>query len=445
MRTIAAAAVALGTAVAVTSWVPQASAVPSAQPLSPQLIAQLSQGPTQPVIVLLRDQQPGNPPNRLNDAARTNATRAEQGALVTEAKATGAKNVTQFSVINGFAATVTSAESAHLASDPQVAAVVPDLPVRETPTQPAAQAAPAAPAKAPAGACPADPTKPLLEPEALQVTNAAFSDPSTPQAQSLATGAGVKVAFLADSLDINNPDFVRADGSKVFSDYKDFSGEGTNTPNDDREAFGDASSIAAQGKQVYDLSGFVNAANALPKGCNIQIRGMAPGASLVGLKVIASNGFGSTSAVVQGIDYAVNVDHVDVINESLGANPYPDTNTDPFSLANDAAVAAGVTVVNSSGDAGYGNTNDSPGTDPNIITAGASTTYRIMAQTRNDLPGFNGTWESDNVSAISSSGINERGRVYDLVAPGDEGWALCSADTKTYLGCTNYQGQPSNI
>ncbi|HJP74075.1 MAG TPA: S8 family serine peptidase [Pseudonocardiaceae bacterium] len=445
MRTIAVAAVAVGTAIAVTSWVPRASAVPSAQPLSPQLIAQLSQGPTKPVIVLLRDQQASTPPNRLDDSARTNATRAEQGALVTEAKATGAKNVTQFSVINGFAATMTPAESARLASDPQVQAVVPDLPIREAPMRVAAQAAPAAQAKAPAGACPADPAKPLLEPESLQVTNAAFSDPSTPQAQNLATGNGVKVAFLADSLDTSNPDFIRPDGSKVFSDYKDFSGEGTNTPNDDREAFGDASSIAAQGKQTYDLSDFVNAASALPKGCNIQIKGMAPGASLVGLKVIASNGFGSTSAVVQAIDYAINVDHVDVINESLGSNPYPDSNTDPFSLANNAAVSAGVTVVNSSGDAGYGNTNDNPGSDPNIITAGASTTYRIMAQTRNDLPGFAGTWESDNVSAISSSGINEHGRVYDLVAPGDEGWALCSSDNKTYLGCKNYQGQPSNI
>ena len=184
MRAIAAAAVALGTAIAVTSWVPQASAVPSAQPLSPELIAQLSQGPTQPVIVVLRDQLPSTPANRRNGAARTDATRADQGALVTEAKAAGAKNVTQFSVINGFAATMTRAESAHLAADPQVAAVVPDLPVREAPMAAAAQAAPAAPAKAPAGACPADPAKPLLEPEALQTTNAAFTDPSTPQAQS---------------------------------------------------------------------------------------------------------------------------------------------------------------------------------------------------------------------------------------------------------------------
>ncbi|HEX3780888.1 MAG TPA: S8 family serine peptidase [Pseudonocardiaceae bacterium] len=445
MRTITAAAVALGTAVAVTNWVPDASAVTAAQPLSPQLIAQLSTGPTQPVIVLLRNQHANLPANRADDLARTQATRSDQAALVSQVKQTGAKKVTQFSVINGFAATMTTAESANLASNPQVAAVVPDLPIREAPQAPAAQAAPAAPAKAPAGACPTDPAKPLLEPEALQATNDAFSDTSAPQAQNLVTGTGVKVAYLADSVDINNPDFIRADGSKVFSDYQDFTGEGTATPNDDREAFGDASSIAAQGRQTYDLSTFVNPANALPKGCDIQIRGMAPGASLVGLKVIASNGFGSTSAVVQAIDYAVNVDHVDVINESLGANPYPDSNTDPFSLANNAAVAAGVTVVNSAGDAGYGNTTDSPASDPDIISAGASTTYRIMAQTRNDLPGFSGSWESDNVSAISSSGITESGRVYDLMAPGDEGWALCTADPKTYLGCTNFNGQPSNI
>ena len=234
--------------------------------------------------------------------------------------------------------------------------------------------------------------------------------------------------ILADGIDTNNPDFVRPDGSHVFTDYRDFTGEGLNTPNDDREAFGDASAIAAQGKQSYDLSDFVSAGDPLPKGCDIRILGMAPGASLVGLKVIASNGFGSTSGVVQAIDYAVNVDHVDVINESLGANPYPDSGTDPFTLANNAAVAAGVTVVNSSGDAGYGNTVDSPASDPKIISAGASTTYRIMAQTWDGLPGFNGNWESDNVSAISSSGVTQNGRVYDLVAPGDLGWALCSTE-----------------
>jgi hypothetical protein len=80
----------------------------------------------------------------------------------------------------------------------------------------------------------------------------------TPNAQQLATGSGVKVAFIADGLDPNNPDFIRPNGEHVFVDYQDFSGAGPSAPSDGREAFGDASSIAAQGTVVHDLSQFVN-------------------------------------------------------------------------------------------------------------------------------------------------------------------------------------------
>jgi hypothetical protein len=63
--------------------------------------------------------------------------------------------------------------------------------------------------------CPADPSKPLQEPKALQTTHTAFSDPSIPQAQNIATGKSVTVAFFADGLDINNPDFIRPDGQQA--------------------------------------------------------------------------------------------------------------------------------------------------------------------------------------------------------------------------------------
>jgi hypothetical protein len=190
----------------------------------------------------------------------------------------------------------------------------------------------------PPGVCPSDPAKPQLEPEALGLTDAV-------RAQTLATGKGVKVGFLADGVDVHNPEFTRGDGSSVFADYQDFGGDGPNAPTDAAEAFGDASAIAAQGRQSYDLSQFVNPASPLPAGCTIRVRGMAPDASLVGLKVETSDGFTNTSAIVQAIDYAVTVDKVDVLNESLGSNPYPDPHNDPFSLANQAAVRAGVTVT----------------------------------------------------------------------------------------------------
>ena len=186
----------------------------------------------------------------------------------------------------------------------------------------------------------------------------------------------MKVAWIADGLDVNNPDFIRADGSHVFSDYQDFSGTDPNGAESGDEAFGDASSIAAQGLHSYDLSKYVMPNHPLPAGCNITVRGVAPGASLVGLNVFGAANLVFDSTVVQAIDYAVNVDNVDVINESLGSNAEPTQGLDVTSLADDAAVAAGVTVVTSTGDGGVTNTEGQPAVDPNVISVGATTTFR---------------------------------------------------------------------
>jgi hypothetical protein len=297
-----------------------------------------------------------------------------------------------------------------------------------------------------------------LEPEALQITNTAFANTATPQAQEVrdgnglpVTGKGVKVAYIADGLDPTVAGFIRPDGSNVFIDYQDFTGDPAGTPTGGAEAFGDASSIAAQdipnGKPLFfDISKFVVPHYPLPSPCNVRIRGMAPGASLVGLNVFSSLGFTTASTFVQAIEWAVSHDDVDVINESFGGNPLPDTGIDPISLADAAAIKAGVTVVVSTGDAGTAGTLGSPSTDTGVIAVGGTNHWRAYAQTHDGaipLTPHSG-FINNNISSLSSGGFAQHNaRTVDVVAPGDSGWALCSSDVALFADCTDFNNKPS--
>ena len=436
-RTTIMLATAITTAISVVG-LSAAGAAPTASPPAASSAAQK-------VIVVLRDQLASTPANKHNMSPRRARALTAQDTVLGRLSGAAPTKVKHFSLGNAFSATVTAAQAAALAQDPSVASVIPDRTVEITPPAPSTSsttkpaAAPAQPAaNSPFAICPTDPAKPLVEPEALQSIRALTTDGS-PNAQQLATGSGVKVAFIADSLDPNNADFIRPNGEHVFVDYQDFSGDGPSAPSDGREAFGDASSIAAQGTVTHDLSQFVNQAHPLPPGCNIKVVGVAPGASLVGL-VFASN-----SSILQAIDYAVSTDHVDVLNESFGLNVYPDISTrNALTLFNDAAVAAGVTVTVSSGDAGITNTIGSP-PDPKVIQVAGTTDNRLYAQTTYAAAGFsNGTWTSDNISALSSSGISNFGRTVDLAAPGEGNWAVCEPG---YSGCLNFRSpaQPTDL
>ena len=403
----------------------QAQADPAA-PLSAAQAAQLSQNVNTPVIVVLK-----------NNA---------QAPLLHELAQVHATHVKATSLVSAVAATVSAAEASRLSTDPAVADVVPDRLIKGPAPQSSPKTGNAAPATGGSQVCPAK-GKTMLEPEALQTTHTASDDPKAKTAQSLGiTGAGVKVAWIADGIDINNPDFIRANGSHVFTDYQDFTGDGANAPTSGDEAFLDASAIAAQGRHVYNVQNF--SPHSLPTPCDIRILGMAPGASLVGLKVFGQTNYSTTSAFLEAIDYAVRVDHVNVINESFGYDPFPDTGTqDIVRLFNDMATAAGTTVSVSSGDAGTTGTVGSPTDDPEVLSVGGSTTFRWYAQT--DYGAYQqfakSGWLNDNISSLSSGGTTQSARTVNLVAPGDASFALCSTNAAIYGGCVNFRGQPSDV
>jgi hypothetical protein len=397
---------------------------------------------THRVVVVLGNQHRATPANRAHASSRSRALAADQAPLAHAVSASGGSVYRHFHAFNAFAAKVSPAEISRLRADRRVAKVVPDQLV-QLPTQSAAPAATGSAAAVPTpppGACPSDPAKPISEPEALATTR---SD----QAASLATGKGVTVAFFADGLDPDNPDLIRPNGQHVITDYRDFSGDGPNAPTGAAEAFGDASSVAAQGNQVYDLSDYTNAAHPLPKGCNITVKGIAPGASLVAMKVFGEESSAYNSVILQGLDWALSHDHANVLSESFGGYPVPDSTRDLTRAFNEQAVAAGATVVESTGDSGVESSVSSASSDPAVIAAGASTTLRAYSQTTSY--GFNFAsgrgWLSDNISSIESAGYAQGGRVLDLVAPGEANWALCSPNIAVYEECTSFAGKGSGL
>jgi Subtilase family/Peptidase inhibitor I9 len=402
------------------------------------------QAATQRVIVIFKNQEPGLPATRADVGARRHALQSIQAPVTRQLSSFGARNVHSYTVLNAVSATVSSSQAAQLASNPAVSNVVPDQLIQLAPPQNGGSGGsqggvPGSTLCAPNGQA-------QLNPQALETIHADSDVPGAQTARSLGfTGAGVTVGFIADGLDTNNPDFIR-NGKSVFSDYEDFTGAGTNSPTGGEEAFGDASSIAAQGNQVYNVAGY--GPHAVTGTCNIRVEGVAPGANLVGL-VAFSNDAGFNSSILAAIDYAVSTAHVNVLNESFGNNYYPDemASLDALKQANDNAVAAGTTVVVSSGDAGITSTIGTPSTDPNVLSMGASTTYRIDLQDGYggaQFPGITG-YLSNNISSFSSGGFETDGRTIDAVAPGELNWALCSTNTAIYGDCFNYAGNPTPV
>ena len=283
----------------------------------------VSHATAQSVIVVFKNQDRAQPATRSALRARRRTLAGIQGPVLQQLATGNARDVHSYTTLNAVSATVSAAQLSSLRSDPAVAKVVPNGIVHLAPPTTGATGRASGTGTTPLpGAC-APAGKVQLEPEALKTMSVDSDNPNAKTARSLGiTGSGVTVGWIADSLDPNNPDFIRPNGQHVFVDFKDFSGFGTSAPTSGAEAFGDASAIAAQGREVYDVSHY----SALPlnRPCNIRIEGVAPGASLVGLVAFGASNVAPDSSILEAIDYAITTAHVNVLNESFGINNYPD-------------------------------------------------------------------------------------------------------------------------
>ena len=224
-------------------------------------------------------------------------------------------------------------------------------------------------------------------------------------------GSGIGVAIV-DSGVANWHDDLGAERVMHFADFVSFVTE----PHDD---YGHGTHVAGIiAGNGYDSGG--------------ARRGVAPGASLVVLKVLDGAGDGFISNVIAAIDYAIDNRarlNIRVLNLSVAAGVYESYSTDPFTLAAKRAVDAGIVVVTSAGNLGKSESGQlqrggitAPGNAPWVLTVGATNHQRTVGRA------------DDTVAPFSSRGPTniDHAMKPDIVAPGVGIESLAAAGSTLY-------------
>ena len=172
-------------------------------------------------------------------------------------------------------------------------------------------------------------------------------------------GSGVVVAVLDSGVDTTHPDLQ----TQVIG-FKDLvNGHDDMTPEDGIVGYDDNGHGTAC---VWNVAG-----NGTVSGGNFT--GMAPGASILAVKVLGNDGSGDDSVIAQGIEFAM--DHnADVISMSLGGEWTDNTFlVEPSVVASQEAIQAGISVVVAAGNSGpQAYSINSPGIVEGSITVGSS-------------------------------------------------------------------------
>jgi hypothetical protein len=183
------------------------------------------------------------------------------------------------------------------------------------------------------------------------------------------TGKGVKVAVLDTGVDQTHPDLKGVEtAQKNFSnspDSKDRFGHGTHV----------ASTLAGSGAKSGGRH-----------------KGVAPGVKLLDGKVLGDDGFGTTSDIVAGMQWAVD-QGAQVVNMSLGAPDTPGVDPKEAAVARLSGKALFVVAAGNSGDGPR--TLGSPGSAPAALTVGAVDKQDRIADFSSRGPNLDGTPKPD--------------------------------------------------
>jgi serine protease AprX len=214
-------------------------------------------------------------------------------------------------------------------------------------------------------------------------------------------GRGVTVAVVDSGVAVN-PDL----GAERLVGWRDFVKHKTKPYDDAGHGTFVAGLIAGDGSASLPLDegGFAT----------VQFRGVAPGAGIVGIKVLDKHGRGRASQLIAGILWAVEQQEalgIDVLNISVAGSPTGPVESDPVAMAVRSAWESGITVVCAAGNEGEFGLGGilSPGNEPHVITVGATDTKQTPEA------------EDDTVAYYSSYGptLYDEYAKPDLVAPGN--------------------------
>jgi serine protease AprX len=234
-------------------------------------------------------------------------------------------------------------------------------------------------------------------------------------------GSGIGVAVIDSGITSWHDDLSRQGSGQRVTHFVDFV-NGQATPYDDNgHGTHVAGVIAGNGYDTYGARA-----------------GIAPGANLIGLKVLDARGGGYISNVIAALDYAIAHKaelNIRVVNLSVGAAVTSSYDVDPLTLSAKSAVDAGIVVVvaagnlgkNAAGQTQYGAIT-APGNAPWVLTVGGSNHQGTFAR-HDDIVG---RYSSRGPTAIDFAAKP------DLVAPGT-GTISLSDPTSTFYATKTQQ------